>query len=132
MAGLVRFEELVVWRRARRLAAELYQVTAAEPMSRDFGLRDQLRRAGVSVMSNVAEGFESNSTRSFLRFLRIAKASLAEVRCHLYLAVDIESIPTARHTEILAQVEEVGRMLGGLIRSLNRSLKDPPPSKPSL
>jgi four helix bundle protein len=97
-------------------------MTGDGQMSRDFGLTNQLRRAAVSVMSNIAEGFESNTTRSFLRYLRIAKASLAEVRCQLYVAVDTGSIPPTRHTQLTAQVDEVAPMLGGRMRSLNRHL----------
>jgi four helix bundle protein len=120
----VRFEDLKVWGAARRLASEIYRLTGKGVISRDFGLKNQLRRAAVSVMSNIAEGFESNTTRSFLRYLRIAKASLAEVRCQLYVAVDTKSIHPNAHSQLMAQVDEVGRMLGGLMRSLNQHLKD--------
>jgi four helix bundle protein len=71
---------LEVWRRSRILVREINRITAQPPLARDFGLRDQMRRAALSVMSNIAEGFESNSPKVFIRYLRIAKASLAEVR----------------------------------------------------
>ena len=112
-----------MWQGARRLAAEIYRVSGTGPMARDFGLKDQLRRAAVSVMSNIAEGFESNSLRSFIRFLRIAKASLAEVRSQLYVAKDVGSVESGLHAQLLARVEELSRMLGGLIRSLDQRLK---------
>jgi four helix bundle protein len=123
MIGLVRFEELKVWQRARRLAGEIYRMTDVGPISRDFGLKNQLRRAAVSVMSNIAEGFECNSLRSFARFLRIAKASLAELHCQLYVAKDVGSVPADRQAQLLTEVEELSRMLGGLIRSLDRRLE---------
>ncbi|HEY7681800.1 MAG TPA: four helix bundle protein [Gemmatimonadales bacterium] len=123
MAALVRFEDLKVWRRARDLAGRIYTMTASPPLTRDFGLKDQLRRAAVSVMSNIAEGFESNSNRSFFRYLRIAKSSLAELRSQLYVAADTGMISGATHYQILTRVEELSRMLGGLIKALDRGLK---------
>ena len=123
MTGLVRFEELKVWQKARRLAAEIYRMTEVGPMSRDFGLKNQSRRAAVSVMCNIAEGFESNGIRLFLRYLRIAKASLAELRSQLYVALDAELLQAAAHQQLLMRVDELGRMLGGLIRSLDRKTR---------
>jgi four helix bundle protein len=123
MARLVRFEDLEVWRRARLLTNEVYRVTGLSPLNRDFALRDQLRRAALSTMSNIAEGFESNSLRSFLRYVLIAKASAAEVRSQLYVAADCGLIERTLHGPLVVQVEELCRMLGGLIRSLHRKVK---------
>lgn len=123
MTPIVRFEQLEVWRRARVLAVTVYRLTAEPPLRRDFGLTDQLRRAAVSVMANLAEGFESNSLRSFLRYIRIAQASLAELRCHLYLIEDAGLGAPAQVHDLRNQIERLGRMLGGLVKALNAKVK---------
>src|SRR5688572_28615455 len=85
---VTRFEDLIAWQKARALTAEIYQVTNQGKFARDFGLRDQIRRGAVSVMSNVAEGFEWNRPTQFYQFLSVAKASCGEVRSQLYVALD--------------------------------------------
>jgi four helix bundle protein len=85
-----RFEELEVWRRSRQLTADVYRITARGELRRDFGLKDQMQRAAVSVMSNVAEGFERKSRRDFAHFLVMAKASAGELRSQLYVAIDAD------------------------------------------
>ncbi|MBK9314203.1 MAG: four helix bundle protein [Acidobacteria bacterium] len=84
-----RFEDLIAWQRARRLTADIYKISRNSNFARDFGLRDQIRRAAVSVMSNIAEGFERNRQGEFHQFLSIAKASCGEVRAQLYVAYDV-------------------------------------------
>jgi four helix bundle protein len=123
MGHVQRFEDLEVWRQARILVREINRITAQPPIARDFGLKDQMRRAALSVMSNIAEGFESNSPKMFIRYLRIAKASLAEVRSQLYAALDAELIQPAIQNELMLRTEELGRMLRGLITSLTRRLE---------
>jgi len=78
------FEDLEVWREARHLTRQVYQITQDATFSRDFGLRDQIRRAAVSVMSNIAEGFERGGNREFIQFLYVARGSCGEVRSQLY------------------------------------------------
>lgn len=85
-----KFEDLIAWQKARELTKEIYKVTKSGEFARDFGLRDQIRRASVSVMSNLAEGFERGRTTEFHQYLSIAKGSCAEVRCQLYIAWDAE------------------------------------------
>jgi len=80
MAAAKRFEELRVWQSARIMVQQVYQITREGSFARDFGLRDQIQRAAVSVMSNIAEGFHAGSNAEFLRFLRYARRSLAEVQ----------------------------------------------------
>src|SRR5262245_46565236 len=89
MATVSRFEDLVAWQKARLLTSEIYRVTATGYFGRDFGLRDQIRRAAVSAMSNVAEGFERSRSGEFCHYLLIAKGSCGEVRSQLYVAFDI-------------------------------------------
>lgn len=92
MAGFKRFEEIEAWQIARKLNLEVYRVTGSGPFARDFGLRDQIRRASISVSSNIAEGFARRSPKDFARFLTIARASAAEVCSQLYLALDLEYV----------------------------------------
>ncbi|RPH60514.1 MAG: four helix bundle protein [Chloroflexi bacterium] len=95
MATISRFEEIEAWQLARELTNLVYGFTTQEKFSRDFGLKDQIRRATVSVMSNIAEGFESQTQAQFIRYLGIAKASAAEVRSLLYVALDQRYITQA-------------------------------------
>ena len=83
-----RFEDLLIWQKARDLTRLVYDLTKVDAFSRDFGLRDQIRKAAISVMSNIAEGFERDSDAQFAHFLTIAKGSCGEVRSQLYVALD--------------------------------------------
>ncbi len=109
-----RFEKLVAWQKARELTREIYKITGEGDFARDFGLRDQLRRAAVSVMSNIAEGFERNRHGEFHQFLSVAKGSCAEVRSQLSIAFDVGYLRLDQFEKVLAQAEEVGRITGGL------------------
>lgn len=84
-----KFEDLIAWQKARELTKEIYLLTSKEPFSKDFGLRDQIQRASVSIMSNLAEGFERRRRSEFHQFIVIAKGSCAEVRSVLYGALDV-------------------------------------------
>src|SRR5215204_3249757 len=88
MATIIRFEDLDAWRLARELTQEVYRVTGNGEFSRDFGLTNQIRKASVSVMSNIAEGFERDGNKEFRNFLSIGKGSAGEVRSQLYVALD--------------------------------------------
>ncbi|MFB6273721.1 MAG: four helix bundle protein [Salinibacter sp.] len=83
-----RFEDIQAWRAARELTRAIYDVTSRSPFSRDFGLRDQIQRASVSIMANIAEGFDSASDQGFIQFLGYALRSATEVQSHLYVALD--------------------------------------------
>ncbi|MCK9352690.1 MAG: four helix bundle protein [Gallionella sp.] len=112
--GVSRFEELIAWQKARVLAAMVYKLTAAPAFSKDYGLKDQIQRAAVSVMSNIAEGFERGGDAEFHQFLVIAKASCAELRSQLYVALDAGYIDQKTFEEVMGLGEEVGRLIGGL------------------
>jgi len=119
-AKIERFEELIAWQKARGLAREIYRVTEEGRFSRDFGLKDQIRRAAVSIMSNIAEGFERGRPSEFQQFLSIAKASCAEVRSQLYIALDANYIKDELFNELMSKAEEVGRIIGGLRAAVER------------
>lgn len=117
-----KFEDLVAWQKARLLTKRIYFLTASEVFSRDYGLKGQIQRAAVSVMSNIAEGFERSGLPEFHQFLVIAKGSCAEVRSQLYIALDIGYISEAEFDEASLLAEEVGKIIGGLRSSIKRQI----------
>jgi four helix bundle protein len=121
MATFKRFEEIECWKRARELTRRIYEITGEPAFARDFGLKDQIRRASVSVMSNIAEGYDRSGTAEFVHFLSTAKGSAAEVRCQLYVAADQGYIQDNHFTELNALAVEIGSMLAGLMKYLKVS-----------
>ena len=117
---LERFEDLIAWQKARELTKQIYKVAAKKPFSSDFGLRDQIQRAAVSIMSNLAEGFERGSSSEFHQFIVVAKASCAEVRSQLYTALDIGYITKEEFNVVSSLAVEVSRIVGGLKVSVNK------------
>ncbi len=113
-----RFEDLIAWQKARELTRSIYEITRSKVFAQDFDLVRQIRRASVSVMSNIAEGFERGSNNEFHQFLVIAKGSCAEVRSQLYIALDANFLTAQQFQELLLQAEEVGRIVGGLRASV--------------
>jgi four helix bundle protein len=118
-----KFEDLIAWQKARFLAKNIYTVSRQEPFARDFGLADQIQRAAVSTMSNIAEGYERSSIKDFHKFLSIAKASCAELRSHLYIAHDIHYLSENSFGHLNNQAKEVGRIIGGLRASIAKRIK---------
>src|SRR5690606_30296927 len=121
MGRFQRFEDIEAWQLARKLTRDVYRMTNNGTFQRDFGLRDQLRRAAVSVMANIAEGFERGGDREFRQFLAIAKGSIGEVRSHLYVAYDAGHITQEQLDHAHAVSRDVTNMLGGLMRYLKSS-----------
>ncbi len=115
-----RFEDLVAWQKARELTKQIYLLTREEPFSKDFGLRDQIQRASVSIMSNLAEGFERGSRAEFHKFIVIAKASCAEVRSQLYVAFDVRHITQKKFNHVSTLAFEVSRIIGGLRSAIQK------------
>ena len=113
-----RFEDLLVWQKAMRLCVAVYRATRTREFARDFGLRDQIQRATVSILSNIAEGFDRNSRAEFARFVSIARGSAGEVRAQVYLARELGYIADEEARELLAACEEITRMLVALRKSL--------------
>ena len=114
-----RFEDLIAWQKSRQLANLIYKITNIGQFERDFGLRDQIRRASVSVMSNIAEGFERHSRPDFHRFLVIAKASCAEVGSQLYLAHDIGYVNKNDFDDAMNLAIETTKIINGLRKSVS-------------
>src|ERR1043166_8495535 len=114
------FQDLIAWQKARTLTASIYKVTKKGEFSRDFGLKDQIRRAAVSVMSNIAEGFERGRPAEFHQFLSIAKGSCAELRSQLYVALDAGYLNEPQFQELMFDATEAGQVIGGLRVSVER------------
>ena len=118
MATWTRFEEIDAWKKARELNKRVYHVTREGQIAKDFGLCNQIRRSSVSVMSNIAEGFERGSRKEFIQFLSYAKGSAGEVRAQLVAALDAQYIDQPMFDEMTALAVQVGQLLAGLIRYL--------------
>lgn len=121
MPTVTRFEELDAWKFAREITKDVYRVSRLEPFCRDYSLRDQICSASVSVMSNIAEGFERSGTREFVNFLSIAKGSCGEVRSQLYVALDQNYINVSDFDAIYQKADRNGRIINGLMTYLNHS-----------
>jgi four helix bundle protein len=115
-----RFEDFIAWQKARKLTSNIYKVSNIGEFLRDFGLKDQIRRAGVSVMSNIAEGFERGRPTEFHQFLSIAKGSCAELRSQLYVALDVGYVVGDDFRDLMSEAIEVGQIVGGLRASVER------------
>lgn len=121
MAKIERFQDLEAWKFGRVITRDVYAATKLDKFSRDFALCNQIRRAAVSVMSNIAEGFDRKGDREFIQFLSIAKASCSEVYSQLYVALDQDYITQGQFEQITGSVEETSRIIAGLIRYLQQS-----------
>jgi four helix bundle protein len=121
MTTIQNFEDLKSWKKARELAGCIYELTRHEKFSRDFGLRDQIQRAASSVMHNIAEGFESGSDPEFVRFLKMARRSAAEVQSQLYLALDICYITEEERQKAHLLATEAKQLINGMMTYLRKS-----------
>ena len=123
MAKINSFEEIISWQKARELNREFYMITNENVLfSRDFGLRDQMRRSSISISSNIAEGFERETTKEFIRFLYIAKASAGEFKSQLYLALDINYLTNDSFKLLVSKITDISKLISGLIKYLNSTL----------
>ncbi|HXD31749.1 MAG TPA: four helix bundle protein [Pyrinomonadaceae bacterium] len=121
MATFKRFEDIDAWQSARALTRKIYKITREGPFARDFGLKDQIRDASVSMMSNIAEGFERSGTGEFGQFLAIAKGSAGEVRSELYVALDQEYITQNVFQALSTEAERISKMISNLMGYLRNS-----------
>ena len=121
MATIKRFEDLDAWKKGRALALRVYELTQEKAFYKDYALRDQIRRAAISITANIAEGFERGSNKEFIYFLGIAKGSAGEVRSLTYLALDYGYIDESAFKEQHTLAEETTQVITGLIRYLSQS-----------
>jgi four helix bundle protein len=112
------FEELEIWREARRLTSRIYEITGKQPFGKDFGLCDPTRRAAVSVMSNIAEGYERGGTQEFINFLSISKGSCGEVRSQLYVVLDRGYIGEEECNQLIHEFKKVSIMISNFMNYL--------------
>jgi len=122
MSKIERFEDIKAWQQARSLVKEVYQATGEAKFAKDFSLKDQIRRAAVSIVSNIAEGFSRQTDKEFVQFLHIAKGSTSEVKSQLYVALDLRYISQEGFDNLYKQADEVGRLIFGFIRYLRKAL----------
>lgn len=115
------FEDLEIWQLARRLTQEIYALGRTPKLSRDYGLKDQMQRAAVSIMSNIAEGFERGGNQEFVQFLYIAKASYGELRSQFYVALDQEYIDQVRMEKSVVLLKRLSVKMKHLIDHLRQS-----------
>ncbi len=121
MSKIERFEDLLIWQKARALVRDIYRITESKGFGRDYGLKDQIRRASVSIMLNTAEGFARQTNKEFGRFLFMSHGSVAEVQSILYIALDLNYVSGEEFQILYAQRDEISRMISGLIKHLNDS-----------
>lgn len=136
MVTIKRFEQLEVWQTSRKLTRRIYEVSRGGRLCQDFGLRDQLRRASVSVMSNIAEGFESRTTPMFTEYLGRAKGSAGEIRAQLYASLDAGYVRADEFSELMDLATATSRQISGLMKYLTQNraaypVRAVPPPSPS-
>ena len=119
--NIERFEDVVSWQKARLLTRDVYDCSKLGEFAKDFSLRNQIRSASVSIMSNIAEGFERGGDKEFIQFLSTAKGSCGEVRSQLYVALDQGYIGSPKFDELCGMTIETSRVISGLIKYLGRS-----------
>ena len=115
------FEDLEVWKLAREITKQIYEITRKSTFIKDYGLIDQIRRASVSVLSNISEGFERGGNPEFKQFLYIAKGSCGEVKCQIYIAMDQKYISEEEAKALIEKLKKLSIMISNLILSLKKS-----------
>ena len=121
MPIIEKFEDIEAWKRAREVTKKIYQLSGAGEFSRDYGLKNQIRRSSVSVRSNIAEGFDRDGNREFINFLSIAKGSCGEARSQLYVALDQNFISTEDFESTSNELDQTSRLIGGFMNYLKKS-----------
>ena len=121
MAKIEKFEDIEAWKSAREVAKLVYSASLGDRFCRDFALCNQIRRAAVSIISNIAEGFERGGNKEFVQFLAVAKGSCGEVRAQLYVALDQGYVDETKFKEITMRLNETSRLIAGFIKYLQQS-----------
>lgn len=127
MATFTKFEDIDAWKRAHQAVVLVYQLSNSTALNKDFALRDQMRRAAISITSNIAEGHDRGTKKEFVYFLNVSKASCSELVSQVILAKDLEYITQEDYDKLYKELTEVGKMIGGLIKYLKTQI----PSKPT-
>jgi len=122
MTQINRFEDIEAWKHARSLAKAVYEATRSDRFGRDYGLCNQIQRAAVSVISNIAEGFSRQTDKEFVQFLHIAKGSTSEIQSQLYVALDLCYVSQEEFDDLYKRADEVARLISGFIRYLKGAL----------
>jgi four helix bundle protein len=121
MGKIQKFEDILAWQKARELTREVYAHSKTGAFAKDFGLKDQIQRASVSIMGNVAEGYDRGGDKEFIQFLSVSKGSCGEVKSHLYVALDQQYINPIQFNQLYNSADEVGRLLAGFMVYLKQS-----------
>ncbi len=121
MGNIEKFEDIESWKKARKLVGDIYRLTSDGRFSKDFGLRDQIRRASISIMLNIAEGFGRRTDKELAQFLFLASGSVAEVQSALYIAFHQKYIGEAEFDDLYNQCSDVARLLSGFIKYLRKT-----------
>ena len=121
MATIEKFEDIKAWQKGRELTQMIYRVSKQPEFSKDFGLKDQIRRASISITSNIAEGFERGGNREFIQFLSHSKGSAGEVRSQLYVAADESYISKEEFDSLYSRCIEISRLLDGFMSYLQKT-----------
>jgi four helix bundle protein len=118
-----RFEDIESWKLARELTNQVYKITSTEKFKKDYGLKDQIQRASISIMANIAEGFDSGTNKSFANFLNYAYRSASEVQSLLYIALDQKYIQEKEHNVLYRKTSNLKDLIGGFIKYLRQNKK---------
>jgi four helix bundle protein len=121
MATIKRFEDLIIWQKARKLSNDIYQKTLTGSFAKDYSLKDQINRATGSIMDNIAEGFGRNGKQEFIQFLSVSKSSATEVRSQLYRALDRSHLTEGEFQQLYSEADTVENMTAGLMTYLKNS-----------
>jgi four helix bundle protein len=121
MGKIERFEDILAWQKARAMTREVYACSRVGLFAKDFGLKDQIQRASVSTMGNIAEGFERGGDKEFVQFLSNSKGSCGEVKSHLYVALDQQYITQVQFDHLYHRADEVTHLVGGFMSYLQQS-----------
>ncbi len=116
-----RFEDIESWKLARELTNQVYKITSTEKFKKDYGLKDQIQRASISIMANIAEGFDSGTNKSFANFLNYAYRSASEVQSLLYIAFDQKYIDKKEHNVLYEKISNLKNLIGGFIKYLKQN-----------
>lgn len=121
MAAIEKFEDLIAWQKSKTFAVKIYSATDEGKFSKDFGLRDQIRRASISIVSNIAEGFERKGNKEFLQFLFYSLGSIAEVKTQLIIAFELNYISKEKFDELSDLLIDIQKITKGLVTYLKES-----------